>query len=459
MDSTLRQNKLLSVAAGPGYLIAQVAGRNFAADSDYGLPGGAPATSGPAFVYAPNPDNGELEWAQREVRLVARGFGGSSYSFNPDTPRWMPLATVNGEWRPLGFMFGSYYIFRKHSPAGESLWSGDYYYDSKKRENGFGTISLLASRVVVLDADANGRLLVSGRRTLKDRTIQLYAADGKRLATVFSPTTQTAKFAPDGTIRAFGGGLLRSYSSDLSTIEWSTPTLVNDGYGELDVAATMAVDADGNTILGTFDAPRGFLGGFAKWNPDGELLWAKNSLAGRANFPKTNVAVAPDGGIFFGIPSFNNERQVEVAKHDANGDFLWAVAPYSISPYDRWVPGFMVCDANGDLAFGCPPALNLSNGDIEGFYKLDGVTGGTQWTRPSGRVFDADANNNLLLTDAFPGGHNFGVLTPDGGTLLASFFAHLNSAVNPDVECDGAFDGEGNIFTSGELSPLSDRPV
>src|ERR1019366_5920743 len=246
----------------------------------------------------------------------------------------------------------------------------------------------------------------------------------------------------------------------------------------------------GNITLSNTDSTGNFQDIFiVKYDANGNILWAK-SVGGTNNDEGYAVSADASGNVFvtgwfssptlnFGYTTLNSygNSSIFIAKYDANGNMLWAKnaggggqeAGLSIN-----------ADANGNvfisgystssfITFGSITLNNSGNSNPVFIAKYD-ANGNALWAKsPSGvgaygYSVSADAVGHVFLTGSFPGyAITFGsiILTNhNGGTnvFIAKYDAYGNvlwakkSGGNGEAECySGSADACGNVVITGRF--------
>ncbi len=307
--------------------------------------------------------------------------------------------------------------------------------------------------------------------------------------------------------------LLISYvlqsESVVAQTRWARPA---GGAGQ-DNARKLAIDGSGNAyVVGSFTGPAQFgaltlgqagTGGkpqayLAKYNAQGEVLWAKEAPA----IVFADVAIDADGnpcvvGGFSGSGTFGGtaltsraDFDVVVAKYDPQGNVLWARAG-GTAPGSTLSVNALALDAAGNVYvagslggsanIGGSAGALTSEGSLNLFVAKYDSQGNPRWARQGGGSkgsgcaatgLGVDAAGNAYLSGFFGNTATFGSTTltnPDlattgGRSLLVKYssngaFVWARSEGGPGAaRIDGiAVDGQGNSFITGMLggSPLS----
>ncbi|RFS17912.1 SBBP repeat-containing protein [Emticicia sp. C21] len=251
--------------------------------------------------------------------------------------------------------------------------------------------------------------------------------------------------------------LLTETDSNMPSVKaWSEGGIGNDR-GE-----AIAVDSFGNIyVTGTFDntitiGNTTFTDGgqtdifIAKYNKNGELLWAKKE--GQSDAEGTyGITVDANGNVFIAGYFYNSTSIGNTTLTSAgNQDFF--VAKYSTNGVFQWVQkgggnqpdliSSLVTDANGNVYVGGyfrnTATFNnisvVSEGLDDIFLAKYASTGDIQWVRRAGGPnsdkcgkIAIDMDENIYMTGSFQGTVNFGNITITGGGFADMFIAKCNT--------------------------------
>ncbi|WP_435016113.1 Ig-like domain-containing protein [Tundrisphaera sp. TA3] len=295
--------------------------------------------------------------------------------------------------------------------------------------------------------DAAGHVLVTGSYAVSagfdpDARSALSTAGGARDLFV-------ARYTPAGSlswVRTFPGQSTTANGITTSSTAQGSALAV-DGSGNLLVSGTFAgtVDFDPGPNVVTLASPGRSDAFVLKLDASGNLLWARG-LVGAAGDVANAHAVAPDGsGGVYAAGSFQERLTVGattltsdalsdafVARFDANGQALWAVATRGAGASNAEAHGLAV-DGSGNVAAagivagtvdfdpGVGVASVTSNGSFDAaLWKLS-PSGQLLWARGIGgpdndqaTALAGDAAGNLYVTGTFSTSVNFGTAANPG---------------------------------------------
>ncbi|QDV51213.1 NHL repeat-containing protein [Gimesia fumaroli] len=330
----------------------------------------------------------------------------------------------------------------------------------------------------------------------KHDKIRGITVDGAGNCFVTGEFTEQAQFADQSvTSRGKMDFVLAKYNPE-GKLLW----LQTAGGTEIDRGYAVAVDQAGNSyVTGHFQSPTFRIGDktlknqgdydyfIAKYNPEGELLWAQS--AGGAGYDYGHgIAVTPDGecyvaGSFAGEVTFGDfqskskqGRSLFVAKYDTDGKVLWT----QLAGNKHGQSGHQIAVDQTGNCYVC--------GYITGLIELAGKTVGTDtnvkdiflaklspggellWSANSGGQADGlstgvavDAQGNCYLTGMFKNEAQFGNTTLKSTGAYDIFVARINADGTPDwAYCGGgekidyglgiAVDRGGNCYVTGEFT-------
>jgi hypothetical protein len=267
----------------------------------------------------------------------------------------------------------------------------------------------------------------------------------------------------------------------------------------------MCIDTSGNVLItgfftndlltfGTYtlSTPSGYV---AKYDPNGNVLWAKSVMGAGNTCISTDAAGNVFTGGFFGTAittcgsiSLNNSDpwggswDMFVFKLGPNGNTLWGRSAGSFQEYDQ--AQAIAADSAGNVfvtgAYQSPGisfgAYSLNNNGAQEYFivKYDAIgnvlwaqsAGGNNWD--SGIGITTDKKGNAIVTGAFSTNITFGVFTlantqpgtydvfmvkydPSGYVLWAKSFGGNNS----DMPSDIAVSGDRNVYVCGNFVSAS----
>jgi hypothetical protein len=222
---------------------------------------------------------------------------------------------------------------------------------------------------------------------------------------------------------------------------------------------------------------------FAKYDGNGNLQWAKNTLGDGSNiangiaFDKNGYVVA--AGFFTGILNYGNARQVisftpsydiYVLKLDADGNASWMTKDGSASEDAAYA---IACDNNGNSYvtgyIGGPAIFGDKSTSFKGWNDLflarHNADGSCEWVRDGGgfkldlgTALTTDANNNIYVTGMFESNATFAgqvITETDRGILLLGYnqygdmlWVDKAGGKNPDYGLDIA-EHNGSLYVTG----------
>jgi len=312
----------------------------------------------------------------------------------------------------------------KYDPNGNVLWA--------KKQTAGGTASDVAKGVV---ADPNGNVIVTGNFNSLSITFGTTTLTNAGANDIF-----TVKYDPNGNV--------------LWAKQPGPGGSVNN-----DVPYRIAADAGGNVIItGNFQSPTIAFGTttltnpigtsateifVVKYNPNGDVLWAKQQDAnGSANELGAGVAADPSGNIIvsgwfdsptvtFGTTTLTNSQSpnsidIFIVKYDCNGNVLWARQQ----------------DAGGTSSDNAVNVTADAGGNVivTGYFEGADITFGT-----------------TTLTNA--GARDFFIVKydPDGNVLWAK--QQDAGGTGNDVGQSVAADTSGNVIVAGNYTAQANPPI
>lgn len=379
----------------------------------------------------------------------------------------------------------------KYDTDGNVLWA--------KKQTGGGTGSDQARGVAV---DASGNVLVTGTFTgpnIVFGTTTLINAGGGSSTDLF-----LVKYDPDGNVL------------------WARKQTA--GGTAYDVAKSVATDAGGNVIVtGNFDSPAITFGTTTltnagandvltvKYDPDGNVLWAKQQEPGGAENNDVPYRIASDASgnviitgnfesptITFGTTTLTQSTgtyatDLFVVKYDPDGNVLWAKQQDANGSANELGAG-IAADPSGNIIvsgwFDSPTVTfgttTLTNGQspssIDLFIVKFDCDGNVLWARQQdagGTSNDnainvtADARGNIIVTGYFEGGNiTFGTTTLTNAGVRDLFVVGYDPAGNAlwakqqdaggagtDVGQSVASDASGNVVVAGVYTAQTDPAI